>query len=78
MDSVAAINRQDLMAHNDAFRQLSQEHSALETQLSQLRERRFLSSEEEVEELRLKKRKLQLKDEMEALLRRSLSPAGSA
>ncbi len=78
MNTAAAINRQDLMAHNESYRQLSQEHSALEVQLNQLRERRFLSSEEEIEELRLKKRKLHIKDEMEALLRRGIGSAGNA
>lgn len=78
MNTAAAINRHDLMAHNESYRQLSREHSALEAQLSQFRERRFLSSEEEIEELRLKKRKLHIKDEMEALLRRGISSAGHA
>lgn len=78
MDSQAAIMREDLMANNEAYRQLSQQHTALEAQLRNLRERRFLSTDEAAEELRLKKKKLQIKDEMEALLRRWTAGAGSA
>lgn len=78
MDSQIAITRDNLMASNEAYRQLSQQHTALEAQLRDLRERRFLSSDEAAEELRLKKRKLQIKDEMESLLRRWTASAGTA
>lgn len=65
---VTAI-RQELMANNDTFRQLASRHSDLEKQLEQLKQRRFLSADEEFEEIRLKKLKLQLKDEMETYVR---------
>lgn len=78
MDQQAAIIQEDLMAHNEAYRQLSQQHSALEAELSGLRERRFLSGDEQAQELQLKKRKLQIKDAMEALLRRWTAGAGAA
>ncbi len=72
MDQNNAAIRQELMAANPTFRQLSQQHADLDSQLHQLQERRFLSPQEEAEELRLKKLKLQLKDEMESLVRERL------
>ncbi|MGH9490213.1 MAG: DUF465 domain-containing protein [Terriglobales bacterium] len=78
MNQQAAIIQEDLMAHNEAYRQLSQQHSALEAELRGLRERRFLSGDEQAQELQLKKRKLQIKDAMEALLRRWMAGAGAA
>jgi uncharacterized protein YdcH (DUF465 family) len=75
--SVAAI-RQQLMASNDSFRQLATRHTQLETRLSQLKERRYLTSEEELEEVRLKKLKLHIKDEMEEIVRRELGQLSAA
>lgn len=70
--------RQDLFAHDENFRHLAARHHALEDQLSSLQQRRFLTSEEEAEEHRLKKLKLQLKDEMEQHLRRQMMPPSQA
>jgi uncharacterized protein YdcH (DUF465 family) len=66
--AVTAI-REELMARDDSFRQLVSRHSELESQLQQFKERRFLSADEEMQELRLKKLKLQIKDEMEQMVR---------
>jgi len=60
--------REELMAHDDSFRQLAHQHATLESQLGQLRQKRFLTSDEELEEVRLKKLKLHLKDEMEQMV----------
>jgi uncharacterized protein YdcH (DUF465 family) len=60
--------REELMAHDDSFRQLAHQHARLESQLGQLRQKRFLTSDEELEEVRLKKLKLHLKDEMEQMV----------
>lgn len=46
------------------FSQLAAEHSALDSQLQKLHEKRFLTQEEEMEAVRLKKLKLQVKDAM--------------
>ncbi len=70
--------RQDLFAQDENLRQLAARHHALEDQLSSLQQRRFLTSEEEAEEHRLKKLKLQLKDEMEQHLRQSMMPPSRA
>ncbi len=70
--------RQDLFAQDENLRQLAARHHALEDQLSSLQQRRFLTSEEEAEEHRLKKLKLQLKDEMEQHLRQRMMPPSQA
>ena len=65
---------------HDEFRQLAEKHQELDSRLSTLTSKPYLSEPEQVEEVTLKKRKLQLKDRMEDIARRyrdqaSLSPA---
>jgi uncharacterized protein len=56
-----------LLAQNDEFRRLVQEHSQYSQRLDALSTKRYLSEDEKVEEVRLKKLKLRLKDQMETL-----------
>ncbi len=56
-----------LLASNDEFRRLVQEHSQYSQRLDSLIQKRYLSEEEKVEEVRLKKLKLRLKDQMEII-----------
>jgi len=67
----------EMIETNERFRSLHEEHQACEARLSELNHSSLLSPEDEVEEKRLKVRKLSLKDEMEAILReqRAASPA---
>jgi uncharacterized protein len=64
---MASAVREELLASNDEFRRLSHEHSQYAQRLDSLTQKRFLSEDEKVEEVRLKKLKLRLKDEMEKL-----------
>ncbi len=64
---MAAAVREQLLAHSEEFRRLSQEHAQYAQRLDALIEKRFLSEEEKMEEVRLKKLKLRLKDEMAKL-----------
>jgi len=52
-----------------SIHQLMQEHSLYERRLDTLRSKMFLTEPEKMEEVRLKKLKLSLKDEMERLRR---------
>jgi uncharacterized protein YdcH (DUF465 family) len=58
-----------LMASNDEFRRLAGEHSEYARKLDQLEALPHLTYEEELEETRLKKMKLRIKDQMEAILK---------
>ncbi len=68
------VESQDLRAQllkTDAeFSQLAIKHHELEDRLHQLTAKHYLSEPEQVEEVTLKKRKLQVKDRMEDILRR--------
>ncbi len=59
-----------LLQKDDEFRQLAAKHHDLEERLHELVVKPYLSDPERVEESTLKKRKLQLKDRMEDILRR--------
>jgi uncharacterized protein YdcH (DUF465 family) len=63
MDSV----RDQLLATHEEFRRLAQEHSQHSQRLEALVQKRFLTEDEKLEEVRLKKLKLRLKDQMEAI-----------
>lgn len=68
--------RQSLLAEDAEFRRLAEEHLRCELQLEQIRKSSYLSSEDLLREIDLKKRKLRLKDEMERIVasRQQLMP----
>ncbi len=59
-----------LLRTDEEFSQLAAKHHELDDRLHQLTAKSYLSEPEQVEETTLKKRKLQLKDRMEDILRR--------
>lgn len=61
--------KQVLLESNEEFRQLASKHHELDDRLLELTSKHYLSDAEHVEEITLKKRKLQLKDRMEDLVR---------
>lgn len=65
-------NAEDVKAHlmqtNDHYRQLAEQHREYKRQVEALEAKHALTAEEEVEEHRLKKLKLRLKDEMEQIV----------
>ena len=59
-----------LMATDQQFRALAEEHAQFHKQLEVIEAKEHLTLDDEAEEIRLKKQKLRLKDEMNALLAR--------
>jgi uncharacterized protein YdcH (DUF465 family) len=64
---MASVPRDLLLAQSDEFRKLNQEHQQYAQRLDNLIQKRYLSEDEKLEEVRLKKLKLRLKDEMERI-----------
>jgi uncharacterized protein YdcH (DUF465 family) len=60
----------ELLRTDEEFQQLATRHHELEDRLHQLTAKHYLSEPEQVEEVTLKKRKLQIKDRMEDIVRR--------
>jgi len=56
--------REQLLASHDEFRRLAQEHSQHSQRLHSLIEKKYLTEDEKLEEVRIKKVKLRLKDQM--------------
>jgi uncharacterized protein len=59
--------KDQVLASSETFQKLATEHSRYAQRLDALHEKRYLSEEEKLEEVRLKKLKLKLKDEMAML-----------
>ena len=59
-----------LLQTDEEFHHLAAQHHELENRLQRLTDKPYLSEPEQLEEVTLKKRKLQLKDRMEDILRR--------
>ncbi len=68
--------RDQLLASNDEFRKLAQEHAMYSQRLDSLVNKKYLSEDEKIEEIRLKKLKLRLKDQMENLEREARQTTG--
>jgi uncharacterized protein YdcH (DUF465 family) len=62
--------KEELLRSDEEFHDLVAKHHELEDRLHELTAKQYLSEPEQVEEVNLKKRKLQLKDRMEDILRR--------
>ena len=62
--------KRTLLETDEGFRQLATQHHDLDERIHNLASRHYLSEPEQLEEAQLKKRKLYLKDQMEAALRR--------
>jgi hypothetical protein len=61
--------KDQLLASNDEFRKLAQEHTQYAQRLESLTLKRYLTEDEKLEEVRLKKLKLRLKDQMQSIER---------
>jgi uncharacterized protein len=63
--------REQLMASSEEYQRLHQEHTRYASQLEQLASKPYLTEEDQLEEIRLKKLKLRVKDEMEILVKQA-------
>jgi hypothetical protein len=59
--------REQLLTSHNEFQRLVQEHTQYSQRLESLTEKRYLTDDEKLEEVRLKKLKLRLKDQMQSL-----------
>ena len=64
-DDVKAV----LLRTDESFRQLVSEHQALDERIHHLSRQSFPTSQEQIEEVALKKKKLAIKDRIESILR---------
>jgi uncharacterized protein len=69
--------KRQLLQTDEEFRQLATQHHDLDEKLHNLTARNYLSEPEQLEEVKLKKRKLHLKDQMEIIIRRYRSDHAS-
>jgi hypothetical protein len=68
VSSLAEATREQLMATNEQYQNLRKEHTQYAAELEKLTSKTFLSEEDKLEEIRLKKLKLRVKDQMEMLV----------
>ena len=69
MPQAPDVLRDSLLSQNDEYRRLNEQHHEYESRLSSLTQKAVLNDDEQIEEITLKKKKLQLKDRMEAIAR---------
>ncbi|HEY1657300.1 MAG TPA: DUF465 domain-containing protein [Candidatus Sulfotelmatobacter sp.] len=66
-----------LLSGDEEFQKLTQEHLQYSTRLDSLTQKRYLSDDEKLEEVRLKKLKLRLKDQMLSIERQYRAQFGT-
>ena len=60
--------KEHLMSSNPDFRRLVEEHQQYEVRLHELHTRHHMTEHDHIEEIQLKKKKLHLKDQMNAMI----------
>jgi uncharacterized protein YdcH (DUF465 family) len=69
--------KQHMMATNDEFQRLATEHQQYKQRLQELAGKTYLTGQEQLEEVRMKKVKLHLKDQMEHMMQQYRKQAQS-
>ena len=70
MEQLTEELKAHLMATDQQFRDLAEEHAQFHKELEVIEAKEHLTLDDEAEEIRLKKQKLRLKDEMNAIVAR--------
>ncbi|MDT7690418.1 MAG: hypothetical protein QOE46_3177 [Acidobacteriota bacterium] len=70
--------KEQLIAIDPEFRELAREHGRYEQRLTELSSLQYPSDEEQLEEVTLKKKKLAVKDQMQAIMHRHQHPESTA
>lgn len=70
--------KEHLLQTDSEFRALADQHHRLDDLLRELSRKSYLTDAEQLEEVNLKKRKLQIKDRMEDIVRRYRAGASAA
>ena len=70
MSGPAEALKEQLLQSDVEFHQLAAQHHELDHRLHELTAKPYLSTPEQLEEVTLKKKKLQIKDRMEDIMRR--------
>ena len=71
-NSTEAI-REELMVQDPEYQRLREEHAHYNAQLEELERKKFLTAQEQMDEVRLKKLKLRAKDRMQERIHRAMS-----
>ena len=71
MSQNPGVIKESLLVENEEYRRLDEQHHEYESRLTALTDKVVLSDEEQLEETTLKKKKLQVKDRMEAIARQA-------
>lgn len=66
--SITSVVKDELYNSNQTFRELVQQHQNYEKRLNELAHLNYPSDDEVIEETTIKKKKLQIKDEIYAML----------
>jgi len=75
MTTHAQDQRSMLLQTDSEYKELAAKHHELEDRLTELSHKPYLSEPEQLEQAQIKKRKLQLKDRMEDIVRRASGQA---
>ncbi len=70
--------KDELIASDSEFRELAKEHGRYEERLVELSSLQYPSDEEQLEEIMLKKKKLAVKDQMQAIMLRHQNAESAA
>jgi uncharacterized protein YdcH (DUF465 family) len=76
MASIARSPRDIVLERDAEYQRLAEQHSKYQDELNRISTSQFLNAEDLLEEIKLKKLKLHVKDEMEALAARLHAPPG--